>query len=226
MATAQFGVAALEIIVINALLSADNAVVIALACRNLPDERRRWGILWGAIGVVLLRIVLTFFAVHLLQLPYLRLVGAVLLIGIGVKLIAGDESDGHDVRGSDRLVSAVMTVIVADLVMSIDNVIAVAGAAKGDLLPAAFGLAVSIPLVVVGSQAIMRLIERLPWLVAAGGGLLGFLAGEIAVEDMVVKPWVEDSAARLQWLARFVGVALVVATGMWLARRQQQARTG
>ncbi len=224
--TSQFWLAALEIIVINILLSGDNAVVIALACRNLPKRQRRMGIFWGVIGAVLLRIVLTFFAVRLLQLPYLQLVGAALLIWIGIKLIAEDEGDEHDVHGSDRLLSAVKTIIVADLVMSIDNVIGVAGAAKGSLLLLVFGLVISIPLVVVGSQLIMKLIERLPWLVLAGGGLLGYLAGEIATEDVVVKPWIEVNAAQLHWLAPVAGIAVVVATGIWLTRRQERAGAG
>jgi YjbE family integral membrane protein len=224
--TSQFWLAALEIIVINILLSGDNAVVIALACRNLPKRQRRMGIFWGVIGAVLLRIVLTFFAVRLLQLPYLQLVGAALLIWIGIKLIAEDEGDEHDVHGSDRLLSAVKTIIVADLVMSIDNVIGVAGAAKGSLLLLVFGLVISIPLVVVGSQLIMKLIERLPWLVLAGGGLLGYLAGEIATEDVVVKPWIAVNAAQLHWLAPVAGIAVVVATGIWLTRRQERAGAG
>jgi YjbE family integral membrane protein len=143
--TPQFWVAALEIVVINILLSGDNAVVIALACRNLPPKQKWWGIFWGVIGAVVLRIILTFFAVQLLLLPYLQLVGAALLVWIGIKLIAEDEGgDGPEVAASNRLVSAVKTVIVADLVMSIDNVIGVAGAAKGSLLLLVFGLVVSI----------------------------------------------------------------------------------
>ncbi len=146
------------------------------------------------IGAVVLRIILTFFAVQLLQLPYLQLIGGALLVWIGIKLIAEDDDDEHEVEASDRLISAVKTVIVADLVMSIDNVIGVAGAAKGSLLLLIFGLVVSIPLVVVGSQLIMKLIERFPWLVIAGGGLLGYIAGEIATEDTAVKPWIDANA--------------------------------
>ena len=167
--TPQFWVAALEIVVINILLSGDNAVVIALACRNLPPKQKWWGIFWGVIGAVVLRIILTFFAVQLLSLPYLQLVGAALLVWIGIKLIAEDEGgDGPEVAASDRLMAAVKTVIVADLVMSIDNVIGVAGAAKGSLLLLVFGLVVSIPLVVVGSQLIMKL-DRAPALARGRG---------------------------------------------------------
>jgi YjbE family integral membrane protein len=223
--TPQFWVAALEIIVINILLSGDNAVVIALACRNLPKRQKWLGIFWGVVGAVVLRIVLTFFAVQLLLLPYLQLVGAALLIWIGIKLIAEDGGDGPEVAASDRLVAAVKTVIVADLVMSVDNVIGVAGAAKGSLLLLIFGLVVSIPLVVVGSQLIMKLIERFPWLVVAGGGLLGYIAGEIATEDVSVKPWINANAPLLHYLAPAVGIIVVVAAGLWLTRRHRQAVT-
>ena len=223
--TPQFWVAALEIIVINILLSGDNAVVIALACRNLPKKLRRLGIFWGVIGAVVLRIILTFFAVQLLLLPYLQLVGGALLIWIGIKLVAEDEGDGPEVAASDRLLSAVKTVIVADLVMSIDNVIGVAGAAKGSLLLLVFGLVVSIPLVVVGAQLIMKIIERFPWLVIAGGGLLGYIAGEIATSDAAVKPWIDANAPMLHYWGPALGVVVVVAAGVWLMRRNRSAAT-
>jgi YjbE family integral membrane protein len=221
--TPPFWVAALEIIVINILLSGDNAVVIALACRNLPQKQRRMGIFWGVIGAVLLRIVLTFFAVQLLQLPYLQLIGGALLLWIGIKLIAEDDGDEHEIHASDRLIAAVKTVIVADLVMSIDNVIGVAGAAKGSLALLVFGLVVSIPLVVVGSQLIMKLLERFPWLVIAGGGLLGYIAGEIATEDTAVKPWIGAHAPALHYIGPALGVVVVVAAGIWLTRRNRGA---
>ena len=223
MLTPQFWVAALEIIVINILLSGDNAVVIALACRNLPAKQRTLGIFYGVIGAVVLRIILTFFAVQLLLLPYLQMVGAALLVWIGIKLIAEDEGGEHEIEASDRLLSAVKTVIVADLVMSLDNVIGVAGAAKGSLPLLIFGLVVSIPLVVVGAQLIMKLIERMPWLVIAGGGLLGYLAGEIATADTAVKSWIDASAPSLHWIAPTAGVLVVVAGGMWLMRRHRRA---
>ena len=217
----QFWVAALEIIVINILLSGDNAVVIALACRNLPKAQRKLGILWGVVGAVVLRIILTFFAVQLLLLPYVQLVGAVLLVWIGIKLVAEDEGDGPEIAASDRLISAIKTVIVADLVMSLDNVIGVAAAAKGSLLLLVFGLVISIPLVVLGAQLIMKLIERLPWLVIAGGGLLGYIAGEIAAADTAVKPWIDERAPSLHYIAPAAGVLIVVAVGVWLMRKNR-----
>ena len=219
----QFWVATFEIIVINILLSGDNAVVIALACRNLPRKQRVMGIFWGVIGAVVLRILLTFFAVQLLLLPYLQLVGAVLLVWIGVKLIAEEEGEAPEVAASDRLIAAVKTVIVADLVMSVDNVIGVAGAAKGSLLLLVFGLVISIPLVVVGAQVVMKLIERFPWLVLAGGGLLGYIAGEIATADVAVAPWISANAPALHYLAPAAGVIVVVSAGIWLTRRNRRA---
>jgi YjbE family integral membrane protein len=201
--TPQFWLAGLEIIVINILLSGDNAVVIALACRNLPPGQRRWGIIWGAVGAILLRIVLTFFAVSLLKLSWLKIVGGLLLVWIGIKLIAEEEDGegGSDIKASDRLWSAVRTVIIADVVMSIDNVLGVAAAAKGSLLLLVFGLVVSVPLVIGGAQLIMRLIERFPILIVAGGGLLGFVAGELIVEDSALVDWVHARASWLSWAA-------------------------
>jgi len=221
--TPQFWIAAVQIIWINILLSGDNAVVIALACSNLPKKQRVLGIFWGVIGAVVLRIILTFFAVQLLQLPYLQLIGAALLVWIGIKLIAEDDGDEHEVQASDRLIAAVKTVIVADLVMSLDNVIGVAAAAKGSLVLLIFGLVVSIPLVVLGSQFIMKALERFPWLVVAGGGLLGYIAGEIATEDTAVRPWIGANAPALHYVAPAAGIVIVVATGIWLTRRNRRA---
>ena len=181
--TPQFWLAALQIIYINILLSGDNAVVIALACRDLPPKQRRWGIIWGAAGAIVLRIVLTIFAVTLLELPWLKVVGGVLLLWIGIKLIVDDDEDDRTIKASDRLISAVRTVIIADLVMSVDNVLGVAAAAKGSVPLLVFGLLVSIPLVIAGSQIILKLIERFPLIILAGGGLLGWIAGKMLVED-------------------------------------------
>jgi YjbE family integral membrane protein len=223
--TPQFWLAALEIVVINILLSGDNAVVIALACRNLPPRQRRWGVFWGAIGAIVLRIILTFFAVGLLQLSYLKIIGGALLVWIGIKLIAEEDGEGgHDVRGSDRLLAAVRTVIIADLVMSIDNVLGVAAAARGNLLLLIFGLVVSVPLVIGGAQLIMRLIERFPILIVAGGGLLGFVAGELIVDDSAIVAWIHAHAAWLTWAAPVIGIALVVGPAKWLEGRRTRVR--
>jgi YjbE family integral membrane protein len=223
--TPQFWLAALEIVVINILLSGDNAVVIALACRNLPPRQRRWGVFWGAIGAIVLRIILTFFAVSLLQLSYLKIVGGALLVWIGVKLIAEEDGEGgHDVQGSDRMLAAIRTVVIADLVMSIDNVLGVAAAARGNLLLLIFGLVVSVPLVIGGAQLIMRLIERFPVLIVAGGGLLGFIAGELIVDDSAIVDWIHAHATWLTWAAPVIGIALVVGPAKWLEGRRTRVR--
>ena len=220
--SSAFWLASLEIIVINILLSGDNAVVIALACRNLPGRMRTWGIVLGAAGAIVLRILLTFFAVTMLGLPWLKLAGGALLLWIGVKLIVEeDDSDGESkFVASDRLWGAVRTVVIADLVMSIDNVLGVAAAAKGSLLLLVFGLVISIPLVIAGSQIILKLIERFPILVIAGGGLLGFVAGEMIVDDAALSAWVHANARWLLWLVPAAGVVVVIGIAKTIERRR------
>jgi YjbE family integral membrane protein len=222
--TPQFWLATLQIILINILLSGDNAVVIALACRNLSRRQRKYGIFWGVLGAIVLRIMLTFFAMNLLANPYLKLIGGALLLWIGIKLIAEEEGGEHDVKASERLLAAIWTIIVADLVMSLDNVMGVAAAAKGDVPLIVFGLIVSIPIVVFGSQIVMRLITRFPILVLAGGGLLGYIAGEMMVEDPAVAPWIAANASQLPALAPAVGLVLVVGVGWALTRRHRPAQ--
>ena len=178
-----------QIILIDILLGGDNAVVIALACRKLPESQRLKGILWGTAGAIALRVVLIFFALTLLSIPYLKLAGAALLVWIGVKLLAPDDEDEHGkIEGSDKLWGAVKTVIVADLVMSVDNVIAIAGAAQAAGGPhqmplVIFGLLVSIPIIVGGSQLVIKLMDRFPLVITLGGMLLGWIAGSMAVTD-------------------------------------------
>lgn len=221
MTSPQFWVAMVQIIVINLLLSGDNAIVIALACRNLPPKQRRWGVILGAGAAVVLRIILTFFAIQLLTLPWLKLVGGVLLIWIGVKLIADDPDGEHEVKASDKLLAAVWTITIADLVMSIDNVLGVAAAAKGSLLLLIFGLVLSVPIVIGGSQIIMKLIERLPLLVVAGGGLLGYVAAEMMITDPVVVDRVNAQGVWVQWAAPIVGILLVIGPARWLKMRNR-----
>jgi len=223
---AQFWVAVAEIILVNIILSGDNAVVIALACRNLSREQRRQGIFWGVFGAIVLRIALTFFAMSLLVFPYLKLVGGALLLWIGVKLIAQEEKEEHRVKASRRLLTAIWTIIVADFVMSLDNVMAVAAAAKGHPVLMVFGLAVSIPIVIVGSQLIMRWMERYPVLILAGGGLLGYIAGEMAIEDPIVEPWLAENAAHVANFVPLAGLVLVIAVGAWLTRRRARTARG
>jgi YjbE family integral membrane protein len=223
LATPQFWIAVVEIIFVNILLSGDNAVVIALACRNLAQRQRRQGIFWGVLGAIVLRIVLTFFAMSLLAYPWLKLIGGALLLWIGVKLITQDDGGDHKVKASDRLMTAVWTIIVADLIMSLDNVVGVAAAAKGNGLLIVFGLVTSIPIVIVGSQIIMRLIARFPVLVLAGGGLLGYIAGEMVVEEPALQSWIAANAAGVAWILPPLGFAAVVAMGLWLTRRRRRA---
>ena len=219
--TPQFWLAGLEIIVVNILLSGDNAVVIALACRNLPAKQRRWGIFWGAI---VLRIVLTSFAAQMLELPWLKIIGGVLLVWIGIKLIVEEEGEGENIQASEKLLSAVRTVIVADLVMSIDNVVAVAAAAHGSEVLLIFGLALSIPLVIVGAQLILRLIERFPVLIVGGGGLLGFIAGELFATDSALTRWSGPFPGWFQYVCGVIGIVIVVGWAKLIQRRRDTTR--
>lgn len=221
--TPQFWLAVVAIIFVNILLSGDNAIVIALACRNLSPRARRQGIFWGVLGAIVLRIALTFFVMRLLVDPWLRLVGAVLLAWIGVRLITEEAKSVRPITASDRLLAAVGTILVADLVMSLDNVMAVAAAAKGDVWLIVFGLVISIPMVVVGSQIIMPLIKRFPVLVYAGGGMLGYIGGEMALDDPVIEPWIAANASGLAPLVPFVGFTAVVAAGLLRVRRRKRA---
>jgi YjbE family integral membrane protein len=188
--TASFWVAVAQIIMIDILLGGDNAVVIALACRQLPAHQRTKGIMWGTAGAIILRVILIFFALTLLAIPFLKFVGALLLIWIGVKLLTPDAEDDHsNIQGSDKLWGAVKTVIIADLVMSVDNVIAIAGAAQASGNPdhqmplVIFGLLVSIPIIVWGSQLVLKLMDRFPMIITAGGMLLGWIAGTMMQTD-------------------------------------------
>ena len=208
-----------QIIAIDILLGGDNAVVIALACRRLPEAQRRMGIFWGVVGAIALRIALIFFAVKLLELPFLKLAGAALLVWIGVKLLIPEEEGAHgSVEGSTNLLGAIRTVVVADAVMSIDNVIAVAGAAHGDMTLVVFGILVSIPIIVAGSRIVLHLMDRFPWVITFGGGLLGWIAGGMAVGDPAVA---RRLAAPQDWHypAAACGAVVVVTLGSWLARR-------
>ena len=189
LASPEFWLALGQIIIIDILLGGDNAVVIALACRKLPPAQRTKGIIWGTAGAIILRVILIAFAMTLLALPFLKFVGALLLVWIGVKLLAPDE-DGHgDVQGSDKLLAAIKTIIVADLVMSVDNVIAIAGAAQNagehSFLLVVLGLLISIPIIVWGSQLVIKLMERFPLIITLGGMLLGWIAGGMLVTDPV-----------------------------------------
>ena len=177
-------------------------------------------------GAIILRVTLTFFAVSLLAIPYLKIVGAALLLWIGVKLIQPqDDGAGHEIRPAGNLLGAIRTIIIADFVMSLDNVIAVAAAAHDSLFLLVFGLALSIPLMVWASQLILRLMDRIPSIVVVGGALLGWVGLSMAVHDPVVKDWAMAQAAWLNWVAPAAGAALVVAVGKLLSPRVEPGRT-
>ena len=223
--TAHFWIAVGQIIMIDILLGGDNAVVIALACRGLPKHQRTKGIIWGTAGAILLRVILIAFALALLAIPYLKFVGALLLIWIGVKLIAPDEEDSHgNIEGSDKLWGAIKTIIVADLVMSIDNVIAIAGAAQGageqhELLLVIFGLVVSIPIIVWGSQLVLKLMDRFPIIILLGGMLLGWIAGTMMHSDPALVPYIPQDKA-VHYAMGVAGALRVLAIGKWVQRRR------
>lgn len=223
LSSAQFWVDVFKIIVIDLLLSGDNAVVIALACRNLPLEQRKKGIFYGVVGAIGLRVVLTFFAVSLLSLPYLKLVGALLLLWIGIKLILpeDDEHAADGIKADTQLWGAVKTIIIADFVMSLDNVLGVAGAAHGNVMLLVFGLLVSIPLIAWSSQLVLKLIDRFPFIIYGGGALLGYVAGEMLISEALFKSLVEAQHS-LHWVVPAAGAILVLAVGKWIAMRKQQ----
>ena len=227
--TAHFWLAVGQIIMIDILLGGDNAVVIALACRSLPPQQRTKGIVWGTIGAIVLRVILIAFALALLQIPFLKLVGALLLLWIGVKLIAPHDDEDHaNIQSSDKLWSAVKTVIVADLVMSIDNVIAIAGAAQGageqhSIMLVIFGLLVSIPIIVWGSQLVLKLMDRFPVIILLGGMLLGWIAGTMAHGDPALASLVPQDKA-VHYAMGVAGALLVLAIGKLLQARAGKAQ--
>ena len=227
-ATLHWG-AVFQIIVIDILLGGDNAVVIALACRNLPAEQRTRGVLFGTIGAIVLRVALISFAVLLLDIPFLKFVGGLMLLWIGVKMMMPDHSDPN-VKPSDQLWAAVKTIIVADAVMSLDNVIAVAGAAEAAdpqhrLALVIFGLLVSIPLIVWGSTLVLKLLDKFPIVIALGAALLGWIAGGLMIDDPFIDRWPALNVPSADYAARVAGAMLVLALGWYFRRRMQAAES-
>ncbi len=225
-----FWIGLLKIIWIDLLLSGDNAVVIALAARSLPPKQQRQAILWGTGAAIGLRVALTVFAIALLTLPYLKLAGALMLLWIGVKLLV-PEDGGENINASDNLWSAVRTIVIADFVMSLDNVIGVAAVAEtagGDakLVLLILGLAISIPIMIFGSKLVLKWMERYPWIITLGAGLLGWIAGELMVSDPGVIEWVSANAAWLHDLriAAIAGALFVVLVGSLISRRHRLRR--
>ena len=216
--TSEFWFALVQIIIINIMLSGDNAVVIALACRSLPPKQQQRAIMFGSVGAIVLRIILTFFAVMLLNLPFLKLAGGLALLWIGASML-NSNNDSHGPDAHSNLAAAIKTIIVADFIMSLDNVLGVAAAAKDNVVLLVIGLGISIPLIIFGSQLILKLMERFPIIITLGAGLLGWVAGEMLVSDSFVSGWIEKNAVYLHYLVPALGVAFVIFLGRWLASR-------
>jgi YjbE family integral membrane protein len=220
---AAFWAALLSIIVANILLSGDNAVVIALASRNLPPAQQKKAIFWGSAAAIILRVVLTITAVALLTLPYLKIIGGILLLYIGVQLLA-DSNGEEDMQAGSSIWAAIRTILIADLVMSLDNVLAVAAAAqKGPeetrLLLLILGLAMSIPLIIFGSAMLLKIMERFPIIITFGAGLLGFLAGGMLVDDPAIKDSIQNTLGDVKLAFEAVGVVLVILVGSFMKKR-------
>lgn len=227
-----------QIVLIDILLGGDNAILIALACRNLPPHLRFRGILWGTAGAIGIRVALIAFAVTTLQIPYLKLVGGLLLLWIGVKLLSDEGGSHADIEANDRLLAAIKTIVIADLVMSIDNVVAVASAAEhagGEhrMMLVVFGIAASIPIIIWGSTLVLKLMERFPMIVTLGAALLGYLAGAMMFDDSGLSPWIDThlpghavtlpgTDAKIS-IPGIVGAVAVVLAGMRRARQRAKA---
>ena len=221
--------AVVQIIMIDILLGGDNAVVIALACRNLPQHQKMKGILWGTAGAIILRVILIAFALALLAIPYLKIVGALLLLWIGIKLMLPDD-EHHEIRGANSVWAAVRTIIIADFVMSLDNVIAIAGAAQNTIPDhqiwyVVFGLLLSVPIIIWGSTLVLKLIDRFPIVVTLGAGLLGWIAGGMLVTDVVVVQQTGPTDPMVKIAAEVAGAIVVILLGKWFTQRKLAARS-
>ena len=235
LASAVFWVALGKIIVANLILSGDNAVVIAMACRNLSDKHRKPAIIGGSLGAIILRVIFVFMITWLLSVPYLKLIGGALLLWIGVKLL-NEEEEGHGdgVKASSSLWSAVWTIIVADAVMSLDNAIAIAAAANNDGVLIMLGLVISIPIIIFGSTLLTNILQRYPVLVIIGGALLGWIGGEVMATDGkppnaevapegTIAAWLEHRIPHAEHVCAAAGAVFVVAVGLFLSRRRKPA---
>jgi YjbE family integral membrane protein len=219
----EFILSWLKIVVIDLTLAGDNALVIAMAVRTLPRRQQRIGIFWGALGAVVIRVFLTFLTSQLLQLPYLQMVGGLLLIWIAFKLLRQDSGGGSKVREGTTLLEAVWVIIIADLVMSTDNILAVAGASEGSFFLLLFGLGLSIPIVVVGAAFVAVLMERYGWIVYAGAGVLGEVAAKMMLDDDFVKRTFGEAPKLLEWCLRIGLAVLIILTGLILSHRSRAA---
>lgn len=216
----EFIVGLIKLFIINIVLSGDNAIVIALACRNLPSHQQKKAIFWGSIGAIGLRLVLTFLAVWLLQVPFVQISGGILLLFIAIKLLKNEGTE-ESIQSSAKISEAIKTIIIADLIMSLDNVLAVAGAARGDFLLIGLGLAVSIPLIIRGSQLLMRLMNKFPIIVLCGAGLLGYTAAEMILDDKAISPFIDSTFQAGHYIFP-IGLAIfVVCIGKTLSKKKE-----
>ena len=213
-------IAVLQIIAIDIILGGDNAIIIALACRNLPKDQRLAGILWGTAGAIILRVILVFFATSLMEIPGLRLIGGILLIWIGVKLLTEVETHNLDgkINQSSNLLTAIRTIIIADFIMSLDNALAITAAAKGDIGLVVFGLLLSVPIIIWGSALILRLMERFPVIITAGAGLLGWLGGGLMISDKLLAEFTAILPPATPTMATAIGAIFVIAVGRFFAK--------
>ena len=216
--SADFWIGLVKIVWINIILSGDNAVVIALAARSLPPQQQKKAIMFGSGAAVVLRIVLTVVAAKLLELSFLQVVGGCLLLWIGYQLLTGGDDEEGESKGTGSMLAAIRTILIADLVMSLDNVIAVAATAQGNMVLLILGLAISIPLVIFGSTLMIKLMERFPVIITRGAALIGWVGGETIMNDnllhgvIVAHPW-------LHYVAAAAGAVLVVGLGKLMQAR-------
>jgi YjbE family integral membrane protein len=223
LSTPQFWVALGQIIGIDIILSGDNAVVIALATRSLPLAQQKKAILFGTMAAILMRVLLTVVAVELLTLPYLKIVGSMLLLWIGVQLLLPEHDNHEGARSVGNLAGAIRIIIVADLVMSLDNVLGIAAAAKGNTTLLIIGLAVSIPLIIFGSGVILKLMNRFPVIITIGAALLGYVAGEMLISDPALVHWMESQSSILHQAVPVASAILVVLIGKAMRRAKAKA---
>jgi YjbE family integral membrane protein len=212
-----------SIMLANIILSGDNAVVIAMAARSLKPEQRGKAIFWGSAAAIVMRIILTIVAIQLLTLPYLKMVGAILLVYIGVDLLSGGGDEDSHGKEIGSMGAAIRTILIADLVMSLDNVLAVAAAAKGNMPLLVVGLLISIPLIIFGSTLLMKVMERFPIIITLGAALLGFLAGEMLLTDPAFVSWFGKMGEQTIMFAGVIGAAIVVGLGLWMQKRSKVA---
>ena len=218
MSANAFFIALVQIIAIDIVLGGDNAIIIALACRNLPPKQKRLGILWGTAGAITLRVILVFFASALMTTPGLRLIGGVLLLWIGIKLLTDQADDDLEGKIAEKgsLLGAIQTIIIADFVMSLDNALAIAAAAKGSMFLVVFGLVVSVPIIIGGSAIILKVMERYPFIITLGAGLLGWLGGDLIANDKINASILPAIIVQSPWIAAIAGAGIVVGLGSLL----------